>query len=354
MRPRMRSPFSASFVSLAVVSSTLACSAGTTHDATGPGGDASFTDTGASADGAGFDVGDKDDSSSALDGAHDGGGASCADGSLDMKGCTCPTAGATRTCFSGDVSNHKIGACKDGTQTCVADGELKSWGPCTGDVLPQKENCTDGIDHDCNGLINCKDPTCATNPACKTGCTDGATRDCYDGPAGTLGVGTCKAGKQKCVGTAWEATCPGEVVPTAEVCSDPLDHNCNHAPGCLDFFFCIADPACGDKCKSPLDTGCVCAEGSGDTATCPKGTHIVSSGDLTKHEIECCPCKVSDCGDANCCGESICKGNAACGSVTCRTLPSSCGGKVSADCDDFPEDCDEPCCECYGDCSSSP
>ena len=61
-------------------------------------------------------------------------------------------------------------------------------------------------------------------------------------------------------------------------CADPLDHNCNHAPGCLDLFVCITDPACQGKCKSPLDTGCVCPEGSGDTATCPKGWLIVHSG----------------------------------------------------------------------------
>jgi hypothetical protein len=27
-------------------------------------------------------------------------------------------------------------------------------------------------------------------------------------------------------------------------------------------------------------------------------------------------------------------------------LPASCNGMVDTDCDDFPEDCDEPCCYC--------
>ena len=27
-------------------------------------------------------------------------------------------------------------------------------------------------------------------------------------------------------------------------------------------------------------------------------------------------------------------------------VTASCGGKVNFDCDDFPEDCDEPCCPC--------
>ncbi len=50
-------------------------------------------------------------------------------------------------------------------------------------------------------------------------CTPGQTRSCYTGPAGTLGVGACKAGVQTCV-TSREAqvvygACEGEVVPSA-------------------------------------------------------------------------------------------------------------------------------------------
>src|SRR4051812_488913 len=119
---------SGSLVALALV---VGCSAGTSHD-DGPSGDASLGDTHGKLDGADFDVSTTDDSS-LLDGAldtGDGGGPSCIDGSLDMKGCICPTSGATRVCFTGDASNRKIGACKDGTQTCVASGELKTWGPC--------------------------------------------------------------------------------------------------------------------------------------------------------------------------------------------------------------------------------
>jgi hypothetical protein len=69
--------------------------------------------------------------------------------------------------------------------------------------------------------------------------------------------------------------------------------------------------------------------------------------------VACCPCTAKDCSEstANCCGEAVCAGNAGCGGLTCRPLPASCNGKVNADCDDFPEDCDEPCCECYGNCS---
>jgi hypothetical protein len=323
------------------------CSGSAKHDGVGLGGDASAGDDGASnTDAATRFALDAASDAPAIDAAP-----VCGSDSLDWRGCPCDTVGATRPCFTGDKSNRSVGACKDGSQTCAASGEFKTWGACTGSVLPSKEVCTDSLDHDCNGLVGCKDPSCATDPACNTACTEGAIRDCYTGPAGTLGVGVCKAGKQKCEGGAWTTACVGEVLPGPQNCSDAIDHACNHLPGCLNLFACITDPNCTNKCKMPLDPGCVCQTGDGDTATCPKGMH--STGDPFTGGTECCPCTASDCGQPNCCGEDVCAGNASCGTFTCAPLPASCGGKVSADCDDFPEDCDEPCCECYGDCSST-
>jgi hypothetical protein len=58
-------------------------------------------------------------------------------------------------------------------------------------------------------------------------CTNGQTISCYTGPAETLNVGgECKAGTQTCVNGQWGA-CVGEVLPSAEVCGDNLDENCN-------------------------------------------------------------------------------------------------------------------------------
>lgn len=281
-------------------------------------------------------------------GAPGGGSMSCDPMSPDLVGCGCSAVGGSRGCWpsSAPPGARGVGACMDGTQTCTAAGEFPGWGMCTGTVLPSTENCTDGIDNDCNGQTDCHDVACAADPACKT-CANGDVRPCYTGPSGTENVGTCKDGMQVCQNNAWPTDCPGQVLPTAEQCTDALDHNCNHLPGCLDVFACATNPACQQQCK--LDrSGCVCPKGSGDTATCPAGmVGITTGGSLTTPgTVECCPCTANDCSNAVCCGESVCAGAASCQGYTCKTLPASCNGQVNFDCDDFPEDCDEPCCPC--------
>ncbi len=272
----------------------------------------------------------------------------CSAASQDTEACACDAPTTTRACYTGDPKTRHVGTCADGKQTCVKQGEFSQWSPCTGVTLPGYESCLGNVDTNCNGKVGCDDPQCATNAACKGCATPGATRPCYDGPAGTENVGTCKDGTQTCIKGATDNSwgpCSGEVLPTAEVCCDALDHNCNGWPGCLDIFSpqCLTAACCQSTCKSPLDNGCVCPKGSGDTQTCPYGDHVVHTGGIPGAD-ECCPCK--DCSDINCCGTPACAGSSTCQGLTCRPLPASCNGQVNTDCDDFPEDCDEPCCKC--------
>jgi len=195
-------------------------------------------------------------------------------------------------------------------QSCVGSSEAPDWGPCTGSVNPAPEVCDGTVDANCNGKTGCNDPTCTTTPLCNTGCTDGQTRSCY-GPSGTENVGICKDGTQTCSNNTWGA-CSGEVTPAPwqpSFCCDPIDHECNGVSGCFNLFQCITAACCQSSCDAGggLDPGCVCMSGSGDTATCPQGDHYVDKGGLPGTD-ECCPCT------------------------------------------DFPEDCDEPCCECTQGC----
>ena len=59
-------------------------------------------------------------------------------------------------------------------------------------------------------------------------CTPGDTRECYEGPSGSKGVGACKAGISTCVvdGTDW-SECVGQVTPGPEICGDGIDQDCD-------------------------------------------------------------------------------------------------------------------------------
>jgi len=61
---------------------------------------------------------------------------------------TC-TPGATQPCYDGPAGTEGVGLCQPGSQTCAADG--MSWGPCTGEVLPQPEDCATAEDENCDG-----------------------------------------------------------------------------------------------------------------------------------------------------------------------------------------------------------
>jgi hypothetical protein len=281
-------------------------------------------------------------------GSMDAGGPNCGGLAADQMGCPC-NPNQTRACYSDAFSptTRNVGQCHDGTQTC-GTGEFAGYGPCTGDVTPVQENCTDGLDNDCNALTDCSDPACATAAACNAACQPGATRPCYTGAAGTENVGQCHDGTQTCLaGGVWSTSCDGQVTPTAEACCDSLDHNCNGLPGCLDFLSCFSASCCQTQCNAmAAGPGCVCPMGSGDTATCPRGMFGKSGGGIPGW-VACCPCTASDCSNAGCCAETVCAGNSQCNGLTCRSaLPASCNGLVNMDCDDFPEDCDEPCCMC--------
>ena len=59
-------------------------------------------------------------------------------------------------------------------------------------------------------------------------CTPGETRACYDGPSGTEGIGACHAGVETCAdnGSTW-SSCQNETTPSAEVCGNAIDDDCN-------------------------------------------------------------------------------------------------------------------------------
>lgn len=181
-------------------------------------------------------------------------------GGID-DGCPCAP-GETQSCHAGPLATRGVGACRDGVQTCaVAPGiEWGSWGdyPCEGSVTPAEETC-EGLDLDCDAAV---DEGCP--------CAAGATRDCggdIPRPA------PCRAGTQRCGSEgAWSA-CEGAVEPSAEICDNGVDDNCDGEVDPEHLCACIPVPeVCGngvdDDCDGESDDGCCASatESCGDGA----------------------------------------------------------------------------------------
>ncbi|WP_437592024.1 RCC1 domain-containing protein [Sorangium sp. So ce1000] len=133
-------------------------------------------------------------------------------------GCAC-VPGSAQPCYGGPAGTEGVGACHAGTQTCNALGT--GYEACTGEVLPSVETCTSAADDDCDGQANEEGAGCV--------CVPGSTVPCYQGPAGTEGVGVCHAGVRTCnaqgTGYGW---CTGQRVPDeVEWCASPQDENCD-------------------------------------------------------------------------------------------------------------------------------
>lgn len=127
---------------------------------------------------------------------------------LLLPGCDCGRGGLVQhsicgdDCYTGPAGTDFVGSCRSGVWMCDDGGAT-----CTGEVLPGPEVC--GQDNNCDGRMDIL----------------GDVWPCYDGPAGTEGVGICHNGYQTCSKSGW-SPCSDEVTPQAEDCSG-VDKDCN-------------------------------------------------------------------------------------------------------------------------------
>ncbi len=198
-------------------------------------------------------------------------------------------------CFGGPDGRLGVGLCRGGQRACV-DG---LFGTCQGDVAPAEEIC-DAFDNDCDGAVD-------EVGGCE--CADGDMQDCYAGPAGTAGVGACRAGRQQCEG-GFFAACADQVLPDDEVCNR-ADDDCD---GSTDEGLTNACGGCGpapaERCNE-IDDDC-----DGDT-----DEGLENCGCAPVAEI--CNQRDDDCDGA------VDEGLAGCG---CEARPEACNG-ADDDCD---------------------
>lgn len=60
-------------------------------------------------------------------------------------------AGTSEKCYSGAPGTEGVGPCVAGNRVCGADG---FWGQCAGEVAPVGEACSNGVDDNCNGMVD--------------------------------------------------------------------------------------------------------------------------------------------------------------------------------------------------------
>jgi hypothetical protein len=138
----------------------------------------------------------------------------------------------------GQPCGNALGECTQGTTVCT-NGTLS----CQGGVQPATEICNNRDDN-CDGVI------------------DGVSQNCYGGPPGTMDVGICRGGTQRCTSGSFGA-CLGEVRPGNEVCNT-IDDDCN---GTVD--------------DAPGTGGSCCPSGQCGVGQCRAGT-IQCSGTTTQ------------------------------------------------------------------------
>jgi hypothetical protein len=132
--------------------------------------------------------------------------------------------GQSETCYDGDEETAQVGICKIGSRACQPDG---TWGGCNGQVLPTTEDCTNGLDDDCDGMT---DATDADGDGFYS-CIEGELADCCDDEInGCVDAHLVNPGAYEVPGNEVDDDCDGmtdEVDPTCDdgllsSASDPL------------------------------------------------------------------------------------------------------------------------------------
>jgi hypothetical protein len=139
------------------------------------------------------------------------------------------------------------------------------------------EVCSDGIDNNCNGKIDCNDPTCATDPACvkQPSNIGGGGGSLIGGGYATI---TTVCGNNKCEYGETCSSCPKDCLKNGQVCCGNIAYNgsCCVDADCGNGYECNITKMCNpisvtENVTQPIKSGCEESWVCTDWSNCENG-----------------------------------------------------------------------------------